>query len=106
MELKLKGKDKNQKRCRGKMGRLVRTRFGNLPNSTEAHLTNSSGWTKTLFCRTGQLLCGHWLILNTTKSIEDVRQINTCFIIIVTTLQACKLSKKAFNIQTKTSKVA
>ena len=31
---------------------------------------------------------------------------NTCFIIIVTTLQACKLSKIAFNIQTKTSKVA
>ena len=30
---------------------------------------------------------------------------NTCFIIIVTTLQACKLSKIAFNIQTKTSKV-
>ena len=31
---------------------------------------------------------------------------NTCFIIIVTTLQACKLSQIAFNIQKKTSKVA
>ena len=45
-------------------------------------------------------------LLKKASGLPDFCTTNTCFIIIVTTLQACKLSKIAFNIQTKTSKVA